>query len=1035
MYLPELEALIRLSERFDGKEEQPSLQACINALNEASGLAAGDRLQQRSELPDTLSRAKTARLLTRLHIVPQERLVEVLDVLSANGTVPLAALTMLLAFVTSANFQEKLHLVFWVLDRDEDHLLSRAEVEDAVAPLLAVAEAAAIVCPPPEDAGSPSTPLSAWDGLRDSMRALATDRIAMVIANGAFTEVDEDNNRLISGSQFEAMIECVAADAAGLLVDVTTLQNRIAQLHGEVQGHEKQAGLKAALSKLLSRYAGSDVVSELLSAFNMDMPPQASPPANYRSLSASPSPQSRHQRSVSMLRSPSADQQGRLSPSLSRSPTLQGQGRLSYSRSPALQNSPPERISLSRSPTALQQRSQSLPRSTSLSQPPDQSGYGGGQFRAPIGAPNPDPNPDRSPPYAYAALRHSELTSPQQRTPLQPTAHLQNAAAAYARDRAPPQPAALPQRPSGAYPRESAFGARLSASYADRGQATHYRSTHADIGRVSAGYAERGHAPHHRSSLSDVGATRLVGDASVFGQPGLRQMQSSAERPSTDLQRPSLSEAQHLEHTMQSAYGQPESAEQQWFENGVFERGSSQSRQNVAASGQQENVTPNWAYQNRMPAHQQSTASTTSNADTGGSLGAGLSPIGRSSGFPSPKVIQGLRPTAAMQESQYRLASAEEAAAAAAAAMKAEMQSEVNETSPQLSDPKAACVGLLTDVSVRMMMVSIVRMLIIFAIVAADGALAILLFTRADLPLEGSLGIVVLFNFLLALLGMCYISRPVNNDALKWASTWVRHQQSKDADGDDVNAAITRTKLSVFEAALPEQLQPMYKSVINQFAGPPKRKRGNAENTDTESLLSNRSGSVQSGARAEYSDEDGTPYSRDDLENQENLPANPIRQQSWQQRRARRRAKPKGQLGPNGMLEKARKVWSVVGKMAGFEPQSATAGGAGRAPSRPGGFGGRFKFGASQHRKSESDASSADQRVEMREMRAGPADFRSALPVTPDTDSASDISGSRRPLAVRTTLADTHRRGAGPGPSRLAQSSTFTSAYPGMDMV
>lgn len=64
------------------------------------------------------------------------------------------------------------------------------------------------------------------------------------------------------------MIECVATDVATMMVDVTQIQGEVERASGSRldSSNSPATGVKTALHKLVTKYAGGDVAERLLGA-------------------------------------------------------------------------------------------------------------------------------------------------------------------------------------------------------------------------------------------------------------------------------------------------------------------------------------------------------------------------------------------------------------------------------------------------------------------------------------------------------------------------------------------------------------------------------------------------------------------------------------------------------------------------------------------------------------------------------------------------------------------------------------------------
>ena len=81
--------------------------------------------------------------------------------------------------------------------RDGDHKLTKGDVLAGIGPLMHVAQAGIVFMGSSE--GHPRQAASVWEEFRDSMRELATDKVAAAIATGAFDEADADRTGRLQG--------------------------------------------------------------------------------------------------------------------------------------------------------------------------------------------------------------------------------------------------------------------------------------------------------------------------------------------------------------------------------------------------------------------------------------------------------------------------------------------------------------------------------------------------------------------------------------------------------------------------------------------------------------------------------------------------------------------------------------------------------------------------------------------------------------------------------------------------------------------
>lgn len=69
-------------------------------------------------------------------------------------------------------------------------------------------------------------------------------------------------------AQFRVMIECVATDVASMMVNVTEMQGEVERVSGSRldSSNSPATGVKNALHKLVTKYAGDEVAERLLGA-------------------------------------------------------------------------------------------------------------------------------------------------------------------------------------------------------------------------------------------------------------------------------------------------------------------------------------------------------------------------------------------------------------------------------------------------------------------------------------------------------------------------------------------------------------------------------------------------------------------------------------------------------------------------------------------------------------------------------------------------------------------------------------------------
>ena len=94
------------------------------------------------------------------------------------------------------------------------------------------------------------------------VKYIVIDVVPMMVESGT------DYLLAVPGKQFGVMIECIATDVATMMVDVTDLQFQAEQASGERldSNHTAATGVKAALHKLVKKYAGDETAERLLGA-------------------------------------------------------------------------------------------------------------------------------------------------------------------------------------------------------------------------------------------------------------------------------------------------------------------------------------------------------------------------------------------------------------------------------------------------------------------------------------------------------------------------------------------------------------------------------------------------------------------------------------------------------------------------------------------------------------------------------------------------------------------------------------------------
>lgn len=88
--------------------------------------------------------------------------------------------------------------------------MNKTDVNRAVGPLMSAAQAGLVLM------GTLSDEQSPWDSFKDSVRELATDKVAAAIAAGAFDEADEGQHNRLNGGQGPRWPCCDASLHCGL---------------------------------------------------------------------------------------------------------------------------------------------------------------------------------------------------------------------------------------------------------------------------------------------------------------------------------------------------------------------------------------------------------------------------------------------------------------------------------------------------------------------------------------------------------------------------------------------------------------------------------------------------------------------------------------------------------------------------------------------------------------------------------------------------------------------------------------------------
>ena len=88
--------------------------------------------------------------------------------------------------------------------------MNKTDVSRAVGPLMSAAQAGLVLM------GTLSDEQSPWDTFKDSVRELATDKVAAAIAAGAFDEADEGQHHRLNGGRWPWRPCCDASLHCGL---------------------------------------------------------------------------------------------------------------------------------------------------------------------------------------------------------------------------------------------------------------------------------------------------------------------------------------------------------------------------------------------------------------------------------------------------------------------------------------------------------------------------------------------------------------------------------------------------------------------------------------------------------------------------------------------------------------------------------------------------------------------------------------------------------------------------------------------------
>lgn len=276
---------------------------------------------------------------------------------------------------------------------------------------------------------------------------------------------------------------------------------------------------------------------------------------------------------------------------------------------------------------------------------------------------------------------------------------------------------------------------------------------------------------------------------------------------------------------------------------------------------------------------------------------------------------------------QERMQRADRAAAAASAAVKADFKAKEDAESASKIDPKHALITLAAGLTVRYYLMDIIKVMVILAILLGDASFVVALFTRQHLSLELSLGIVFFTNIVLSLAALVYTVTGINTDIFVWAKDYLAALKEDDS-AVNTKKDNTLSKLAAMEGAVPKQLQPAFKKVMQklQQAG----KKSTAKEKDDDDNSSADSLERSQSHYGDYDDEhgggsQGQPFSP------RGRPQGPNGRSRVQfARRSSRgvgasRRGPQASKGsndkedPKDYMSKAKQLWNYVGKFTGLE--------------------------------------------------------------------------------------------------------------------
>ncbi|KAL0023910.1 hypothetical protein WJX79_010088 [Trebouxia sp. C0005] len=920
MYIPELDALIFLATDFlEGDADQPTLESGIKALHEAAGTTyTPSQTPKRSKVSDRLARRGCIDLLEQLGVPLQDDILPVVwEALGGVEDVAVITVGLLIALVCQAEFDAKAAFIFWLLDKDGDHRLTKGDVLGAVGPLMHTAQAGIVFMGSAES--DCRNAASIWEDFKDSMRELATDQVAAAIATGAFDEVDVAHTGKIQEAQFRVMIECVATDVATMMVNVTEMQGQVERVSGTRldSSNSPATGVKTALHKLVTKYAGGEVAEKLLGA-----------PAKQRRKSGASG--SRPPRFGS---STTPQQTSRFSPLRSRAGSVQTSNQASAPSS--RQNSGQlQRPGLGLSPLRSQPQWQSSSVLGSPSSQPQQHSTLGLSSQSSQPGSNSLLTPQSSQPQWQSNLAYSPHNSMTQQ---------QSTASSL------PQSTITPQASAASGQQITVQGVRLTSTPRFPVNSAAPDSA-PDSSVQQPGLESQGPSaivfssePKLQVQLPSEAQASGSGVMQGVGQGMLTQPRGSLHQPyasgsySEQQASPPLGSGQGLSDQDQGCFNQPlvqqastVSAQAELSTSTPQIRPKGRGQQPRTASGMQrqgwfqddDSEDPN-LHNPRDPDFERRNS---------GALASPSSPASPGP-FDLARISGQVDAELQAQEEernrlrQERMQRADRAAAAASAAIKADFKAKEDAESASKIDPKHALITLAAGLTVRYYLMDIIKVMVILAILLGDASFVVALFTRQHLSLELSLGIVFFTNIVLSLAALIYIVTGINTDIFVWAKDYLAALKEDDS-AVNTKKDNTLSKLAAMEGAVPKQLQPAFKKVMQklQQAG----KKSKAKDKDDDDNSSADSLERSQSRYGDYDDENGggsqgqpfTPRGRlqgPSGRSRVQFARRSSRGVGSSRRGAQATKSSNDKEDPKDYMSKAKQLWNYVGKFTGLE--------------------------------------------------------------------------------------------------------------------